>query len=126
MQRDEEMGKFDIIEWFIVLPDDDGIRPAGKQDRCFYCGREVGEYHVENCVMICRNVKVRYSFEIDIEVPAFWGKKDIEFHRNESRWCADNAIVEIETAAGNDCTCDFFKAEVIDMGDGSIFRSKKE
>ena len=28
--------------WPLVDKNDDGIRPAGRQDACFYCGQRVG------------------------------------------------------------------------------------
>lgn len=40
----------------IVLVNDSGIRPAGKQDECFYCNQKVGQLHKTDCVMISQLV----------------------------------------------------------------------
>ena len=82
-------------KWPIVLKNDDGIRPAGKPDECLYCKSKVGEPHAKDCVIVTKIVKVRYSFEIEITVPHHWDKDMIEFHRNESSWCALNAIDDL-------------------------------
>lgn len=78
-----------------VLPDDNGIRPDSSPDRCFYCGQSIGEDHRDDCVCLTKRVKVVYSFTIEIDVPSFWAPHDIEFHHNESSWCAGNAIPDL-------------------------------
>ena len=97
--------------WPRVLKSDDGIRPAGKPDECFYCHSKVGEYHGRECVTIKKLVKLKYTFVVDVEVPHYWTKDDIEFHRNESSWCASNAISELEKQG--DCLCPVFECEYI-------------
>lgn len=103
----------------IVTKDDKGIRPAGDKDKCLYCGSKIGEYHKENCVTITKRVKVMYSFCIEIEVPKSWDKEQIEFFRNESRWCADNSIHEIVSYAKEkeSCLCPFFECRVLNKGE---------
>lgn len=122
--------------WPVVLPDDDGIRPAGKPDECFYCNQKVGTPHGPECVCVHKRVRVRYTMEIEIEVPAFWDKQMVLSHRNESSWCADNCVNDIEAflerlrhwdkdvgPAGwsGFCLCDGFACEVIDMGTGEVY-----
>lgn len=98
-----------------VLPDDDGIRTAGNPDECFYCQSKVGEQHKPDCVCVLKRVKVRYSFEIEVSIPWGWDAQNFEFHRNESSWCANNAIDEIqESIKGEECLCQGFKAEFIE------------
>lgn len=83
--------------WPLVLPNDDGIRPAGKSDQCLYCKQMVGQPHGVQCV--CVKKTVRYAVLVDgnqvgtyeTTEPFFWSKYDGEFHKNESSWCADNA-----------------------------------
>ena len=120
--------KLSEIQIPLVLPNDDGIRPAGKPDECFYCGQKVGNPHLPECVILCRKVKVRYSYEIEIEVPWSWNKEDIEFHRNIGSWCADNTINEIEKYKrdNNCCLCHCFKAEVLEIPDALPYRKDKE
>ena len=47
----------------IVTADDEGIRPAGKPDECFYCLRKVGELHRDDCVTV--TVVRRYKVILD-------------------------------------------------------------
>lgn len=110
------------VAWPVVLPNDDGIRPAGEPNECFYCRQHVGEPHTRDCVTIHKRVRLRYVFEVDVEVPHKWDKDTIELHRNGSigRWCADNAIDDLdhETARGDaSCWCSRFRAEFVEVLD---------
>jgi hypothetical protein len=78
------------------------MRPACNEHRCFYCRVPIGADHKSDCVLISRRVVVRLesegfdvSHEYEIVVPAAWTAEDIEFHRNDSSWCADNALDEL-------------------------------
>ena len=86
-----------IKETLVVRPED--ARPAGKPDRCFYCGNEIGQMHNTGCVIMSKKVKVRFTIEYDIEVPIDWKKDLIEFSRNEGSWCVDNMVAELEQLA---------------------------
>lgn len=101
--------------WPKVLVNDDGIRPAGKPDQCFYCQSYVGQEHDKECVTVLQIVKYKVYMNLDrrstesnrgIEVgtftrpdPHFWSSHDCEFHKNDSSWCADNAL---DTIVWND------------------------
>lgn len=104
------------MEKFVVLENDNGIRPAGKKNTCIYCGSKVGKYHKDYCVTTTKKARVKYSFEIEIEVPRNWDKEQIEYARNHGRWCADNALQEIASYANEKgtCLCPFFKCEVLE------------
>ena len=66
-----------------------------------------------------KRVKIRMIVEYDVEVPAHWDKRQIEFHRNDSSWCASNAIEELEALDGeNHCICQYTTFECI--GDEGI------
>jgi hypothetical protein len=86
-----------------VTEDDDGIRPAGRRDECFYCHRKVGEVHKETCVMLHQEVEcelmlhndARDKFVFRAIEPASWTQHDIEFFFNESSSCLDNVIRRI-------------------------------
>jgi len=111
----------DRSAWPLVDPNDDGIRPAGPPDACFYCGQQVGQPHGATCVIVEKVVRLRYTFEVDVKVPHHWTKADVEFHRNESSWCANNAVDEIEAQDGN-CFCERFSAEFVEVLDDAPTR----
>lgn len=73
----------------------EGVRPAGKPDECFYCRNKSGEQHKADCVIRKRTVVVKMTMEYVIAVPEDWDVSNIEFHRNESSWCANNAREEL-------------------------------
>lgn len=113
----------DVIERssFPVLPDDDGIRPAGKPDACFYCQTRVGNHHRIDCACLGRAAVFDIELHADrwdsswppvapdrgtpIGTVTLWsgvdqGDDDIIFHRNYGNWCTDNLLDDID--AGND------------------------
>ncbi len=65
-----------------------------------------------------KKVRIRLIVEYEIQVPKDWDKDMIEFHRNESSWCAGNALEELEELSEQDgrngCMCDDFKCEYIE------------
>lgn len=88
-------------------------RPEGDI-KCFYCSQPVGKPHKDDCVIWTREVVVRMTVEYAIEVPHFWDKEMIEFHRNDSSWCANNALDELaELENGNHCLCPVAKFEYV-------------
>ena len=106
--------------WPQVDQNDGGIRPAGAPDACFYCGQRVGQPHGPECVCVTKRVKLRYTFEIEVDVPHAWGQHQIEFHRNEGSWCANNAISDIEAFSGflesvGHCLCVCFRCEYVGL-----------
>lgn len=110
--------------WPLVALNDGGIRPAGSPDGCFYCGANIGQPHGRLCVMVEKRVQLRYSFVVDVMVPHHWTKDDIERHRNESSWCADNAITELHVDGS--CLCPRFKAEFVRVLDETPQRELQE
>lgn len=116
------------MNWPKVIENDPGIRPAGKPDECFYCHRKVGQEHGRECVIVNKKVKVRYIYTFEIDVPHFWDERMILFHRNDSTWCANNGISELEDYfAGDDkgCSCSNYECEFIEDVDLTPFRSEK-
>ena len=93
--------------WPKVLPNNNGIRPAGEPDKCFYCARKVGQAHAEDCV--CVLSRVRYGVYLKDELvgswrtyePVEWDTDFRELHKNELTWCAENAVDSIEWASDN-------------------------
>lgn len=75
--RDEE-------QWPLVAINDDGIRPAGEPDECFYCNQKVGLPHGHDCVCVKKRVLVRYVVEVAINVPHSWSSEEIvDFENHE-------------------------------------------
>lgn len=79
----------------IVTPDDDGIRPAGAPDACFYCGSKVGERHGPNCVTVRSERLLEVKILIRSQEPRSWSADDIEFKYNLGTWCGDNIVDKI-------------------------------
>lgn len=85
---------------------EDDSRPAGVPDRCFYCNEPHGSQHKIGCAIRQRTVVVRAIIEYVVDVPEDWEQHDIEFHRNDGSWCADNALTELdELSERAGCLC---------------------
>lgn len=91
-------------ETYLVTPDN-GPRPAGPPDECFYCQTKLGGEHKPNCVLRLRTVVVRATIEYVITVPEFWSPDFINFHRNDSPWCSSNMIGELKQFDTYGCLC---------------------
>lgn len=99
---------------FDIVTIENGPRPAGKPDQCFYCKSMIGEPHKEECVCRQKSVVVKYCYEVVTFVPASWTAEVIERHRNKSSWCADNASSEINAMTPKDgCDCPIFTAQFV-------------
>jgi hypothetical protein len=79
------------------------MRPASSKRRCFYCRVPVGGMHQPDCVLVCKNVTVHVTLKYEIQVPHAWDEDMVEFHRNESSWCKDNMLDELDRLEG--CLC---------------------
>lgn len=92
----------------------EGIRPAGPPDRCLYCGEPEGRTHKPTCAVRERTVVVRMVVEYVVLVTESADQEMIEFHRNNGRWCANNALVELEHLAERvGCLCDHARFELV-------------
>lgn len=110
-------------------------RPAGREGECFYCRQKEDTPHKDKCVILNRKVKVRYTFELEIEIPHHWNQHDIEFHRNDGSWCASNTIGDLSIydehldndfgVGGIGCMCSVFQCEVIDVPDAEPYVGTK-
>ncbi len=102
-----------------MIVTESAMRPASDKKACFYYQQEIGVPHKPDCVLVQRKVKIRMTVEYVVNVPAGWTKDEIEFHRNESSWCADNVIDELsETAKEHECLCNCVQFEhVEDVGE---------
>jgi hypothetical protein len=118
--------KPDNPDFPLVTAKDHGIRPAGKPDECFYCRRKVGERHGPDCVIPQRRVTLRATVEFEVDVPAGWAREQIEFHRNDGSWCANNLVDDLAAFAiraertEQGCMCGRTKIEYLGDVDGKI------
>lgn len=122
-------------QWPRVIENDDGIRPAGLPDRCFFCEQKIGNFHKTSCVTIQRAVE--YDVLIRNQVvgkwsttePYSWNKEHCEQHRNLGTWCKDNAVdsiewtseqakLEVDSLPDEQCTCGLLEFRVSRMIDG--------
>ena len=93
-----------LAKMFIVT--EKAQRPARMDGRCFYCLQPVGDTHLADCMLINKKVTVKLTIEYEVEVPAHWDKHNVEFHRNDSSWCANNLMGELEELSKkNGCLC---------------------
>lgn len=90
-----------------------GPRPAGRPDRCFYCGQMVGREHKLDCVMRERTVVIEVTLQVPIAVPESWDAGAIEFRYGDSSWCADNLIDLLENCTGKHCLCGYFESRFL-------------
>lgn len=92
---------------------ENGPRPAGPPDECFYCKVKVGQEHKEDCGLRSRSVVVRFIFHCVVMVPEDWDQDMIDFHYNESTWCAHNALDFLDTRKEECCWCSDASAEYL-------------
>lgn len=114
-----------------VLPDDNGIRPAGQPDECFYCKQKVGTPHLMDCVILEKKVKLKVLIEIERYEPYGWTKEQIEFARNWSSWCASNIMEDIQRhndqcEERGECLCPSVEIQVLDMDTEVVRRNDKD
>lgn len=88
--------------WPLVDKNDDGIRPAGRPDECFYCQRRVGQLHKKDCSIVRKRVELKLTVTMPdgrvitgvwlTDEPHFATPQQTEFMYNESSWCAGNIL----------------------------------
>lgn len=86
----------EIVPPRVVTEDDNGIRPAGPPDACFYCRRKIGERHEEDCATV--TAKGTYIVKLNgeeigswiCEEPRSWDKDQRYFHKNLGTLCRNN------------------------------------
>jgi hypothetical protein len=94
----------DVAAWPLVADKDDGIRPAGRPDECFYCKSRVGHPHARACVVVKKRIAMRVRAVLpsgdvldgvwQFDEPYAWEPRMSEFHKNEGSWCASNFLLE--------------------------------
>lgn len=103
-------------------------RPGSDAHACFYCHEDVGGKHLETCVLINKRVQLKMTINYPAQVPASWDKDQINFHRNDSSWCSDNALDELQDLTDDDnCLCRYTAFEWIsDIGDAYLNENGEE
>lgn len=71
---------------------ENGPRPAGRPDYCFYCNEPIGNDHRPDCVCRKRTIVLELKTEVVIDVPEHWHESMIDFYYNESSHCTDNLL----------------------------------
>lgn len=101
--------------------DADGLTwPTTGPRGCDHCRARAGTPHAAGCVVVKKRVRLRYTYEVEVDVPHDWDREMIEFHRNDGTWCADNSLDELaESQADGHCLCGRFRAEFVEVTDGT-------
>ena len=97
-----------LLQHTNMVTPEHGPRPAGRPDQCFYCGQAVGTEHKADCVCRVKVVMVEVTMTIPRVVPASWDADSVDFHLNDSSWCADNIegdLTRYMEAKGDDAPC---------------------
>lgn len=125
------------MNWPIVCNDDPGIRPAGKQDECFYCNNKIGKPHGSECVMVAKRILMRIvstngsiTGSWEFASPYSFSPEMNEFMKNDGTWCANNvldsdeivwdqsdALVRLKSMAKEKCLCDELCFEFVRVTD---------
>lgn len=95
-------------KWIVTA---DSERPVRRDGTCFYCCQPLGSEHESNCVIRQRTCVVDFTIRMVTAEPEYWDKNNIEFHYNESSWCADNLLDMIEKRGK--CLCDITRATFV-------------
>ena len=107
-----------MIEHSKIVTLENGPRPAGKPNRCFYCAQPIGSEHKADCVCRVKVVMVKVEMTIPRVVPISWDRGMVDFHLEGSSWCADNIVGDLQRyldAKGDEapCMCHQFTGEYI-------------
>jgi len=92
--------------------------PGASKTKCGYCNSHIGEDHEEECVCWDRTVVVDFTFRVIVRKPVSWDVDSINFHLNDSSWCADNAVSHLKYLYDSDnmkdkCACDCFTGQYV-------------
>lgn len=61
-----------------------------------------------------QNKNIRITIDLPMDFPVEWDNEMIEFYLNESSYCCDNLIDELEKyGEENGCICEITKCKVI-------------
>lgn len=98
---------------------ENGPRPAGSPDHCFYCNIPVGGTHKTDCPLRKRTVMARVTIEIPWVTSESINKYEFylmyQGSRSRSTWCAGNIIdvLSILIQDSESCLCGHVKVSLI-------------
>lgn len=95
-----------------VVQDDERGTGNGK---CFYCGEAIDGFHLFDCVIPKKTVRVTYQFTLEEDMPVSWDEEQILFHHNEGGFCMTNAIDQLTGVEIEPCVCS--KVEAIKVNE---------
>lgn len=94
------------MTWPLVDPNDDGIRPAGKSNQCFYCHQYVGQPHKRDCVIVKKRIEMHvtatlptgetYMGKIEFDEPYSYDARLSEYCKNDSSSCQSNFLRSLQ------------------------------
>lgn len=89
-----------------VTPEN-GVRPAGKDNECFYCHQPLGTEHLVDCALRTRTVLVEYRVLVVKHYPTDpdWDAHLVEFQINDGSWCCSTILGELESLDERDGRC---------------------
>jgi hypothetical protein len=96
-------------------------RPADPDGRCYYCKQPIGSSHLSTCVLMKKTVKVRMTIEYDTDVPACWNADDVQFWLNESSFCVNDVLDELQANNDQACLCGRTKLEFVQQISHKLF-----
>lgn len=137
--------------WPLVDAKDDGIRPAGKPDECFYCNQKVSNPHGRDCVVVTKLIEMRVIAALpdgtehrglwQFREPFAWDAEMSEFHKNDSSWCAGNLLNQrdagsviwegpapwdaLAALSEDRCLCNVLRFEFVRVVDKAPYRQLK-
>lgn len=78
-----------------VTPDN-GPRPAGKKNECFFCHETVGHLHKDDCPAYSRTVVLQVTIPVVVRVPVGHDTQLINWAWSEGSNCSSNIFRYIE------------------------------
>lgn len=60
-----------------------------------------------------KTINIQWTINLPMQFPDAWDNRLIEFHLNESSWCCDNIIKDLEKySEEHGCICNICKARI--------------
>lgn len=100
-----------------IIATEGSARKGGAAGECFYCKAKHGTAHTDECVLVKRKVRLRFTIEYDADCPASWDAASIERFRNGSTFCMDNVLQDLDVLSTVEgCLCGIGLIECVELG----------